>query len=89
MMQKVGVILGAGASAVTRQGPREDPHEYCGKRKLPPLSILVVISDTGVPGEGFTAVRDIPTAQMQVFGHDWLDAGPPKPKDLAVACRTK
>jgi putative restriction endonuclease len=57
--------------------------EYCRNRKLPPLTVLVVNSETGEPGAGFTAARDIPAAQMKVFAHDWLEERPPTPEELA------
>jgi len=60
-------------------------HEYCRQNRKPPLTILVVNSETGVPGDGFTAARDIPEAQMRVFSHDWLTPGPPTPDQLAEA----
>jgi hypothetical protein len=59
--------------------------KYCLKKRLPPLTILVVNSETGVPGQGFTAVKDIPKNQIEVFEHDWLNQGPPTPSELAAA----
>ncbi len=41
--------------------------KYCIKNDLPPLTILVVYRDTGLPGQGFTAVQDIPAHQVKVF----------------------
>ena len=52
---------------------------------LPPLTILVVSEDTGLPSSGFTAASDISKTQLSVFQHDWLDAGAPSPEELATA----
>lgn len=56
----------------------EPIHEYCLENNLPPLTILVVSSDTGLPSSGFKAAEDIPATQLQVFGYDWLEHGAPK-----------
>ncbi|MDP3786148.1 MAG: hypothetical protein Q8R05_01120 [Candidatus Omnitrophota bacterium] len=55
------------------------------KDKLPPLTILVVSEETGMPGEGFIAASDIPKTQMEVFAFDWLNRMTPSPDDLKDA----
>ena len=52
---------------------------------LPPLTILVVSADTGMPGEGFIAAEDIPKTQQEVFSFDWLEYGAPSPERLEEA----
>ena len=63
----------------------EPVQSYCLLRGLPPLTILVVSEDTGLPSSGFTAASDVPKTQLAVFQHDWLGAGAPSPEDLATA----
>lgn len=63
----------------------EPIQSYCILKKLPPLSSLVVSDDTGLPGAGFIAARDVPQAQARVYASDWLSAGPPTPKKLEGA----
>jgi hypothetical protein len=73
---------------VPRQGlgkVLEPIQSYCLLNKLPPLTILVVSEDTGLPGTGFVAAADIPKTQMTVFAHDWLTKGPPSPEALDEA----
>ena len=73
---------------VPRQGlgqSLEPIQSYCLLKKLPPLTILVVREDTGLPGTGFVAAADIPKTQITVFAHDWLAKGAPSPEDLDKA----
>ena len=48
---------------------------YCVKHRLPPLTVLVVSSTTGMPGTGFNAASEVPKALQQVFSFDWLESG--------------
>lgn len=63
----------------------EPIQSYCLMHKLPPLTIIVVSSETGLPGSGFTAASDIPRAQNSVFAHDWLAQSAPGPEQFAEA----
>jgi len=63
----------------------EPVQSYCLVHSLPPLTILVVREDTGLPSSGFTAAQDIPKTQLAVFQHDWLNTGAPSPEALAAA----
>ena len=65
----------------------EPIQSYCLLKRLPPLSILVVNQETGVPGSGFVAAQDIPGKQAEVFDHDWLKTPVPSPSDLEVAVK--
>jgi len=75
-------------TGVPRQGLGqllEPVQSYCLVNRLPPLTILVVRSDTGVPGTGFVAAQDIPRRQVEVFSYDWLEHGAPSPEQLEEA----
>jgi len=63
----------------------EPIQSYCILNKLPPLTILVVSEETGMPGKGFIAAKDIPKTQMAVFAFDWINQGTPSPEDLKYA----
>jgi hypothetical protein len=63
----------------------EPVQSYCLAHGFPPLTILVVSEDTGLPSSGFTAAEDIPKTQLAVFQYDWLAAGAPSPEELAAA----
>ena len=67
----------------------EPIQSYCLLSKLPPLTILVVGKDTGLPGSGFIAASDIPRHQALVFEHDWLSSAPPTTEQLAAAVRQR
>jgi hypothetical protein len=54
---------------------------------LPPLSCLVMSSQTGIPGDGFVAAADVPLTQAQVFAFRWKDRPPPEPGELDAAVR--
>jgi hypothetical protein len=58
---------------------------YCMMAGLPPLTILVVREDSGLPGAGFVAAADIPKTQIKVFAYDWLEKGAPSPEALEQA----
>jgi hypothetical protein len=58
---------------------------YCLEEELPPLSVLVVSDQTGMPGTGFIAAQDIPAAQVRVFQHPWLESQAPTVQELETA----
>ena len=66
----------------------EPIQSYCLLNDLPPLSSLVVGSQTGMPGEGFIAAADLPAAQAKVFAWPWLEHSPPNAEDLESAAHT-
>ncbi len=73
---------------VPRQGLAnvlDQVQRYCMQNDLPPLTILVVNKDTGLPGDGFVAVEDIAKNREPVFEYDWLTHGAPSPDQLAAA----
>jgi putative restriction endonuclease len=64
-------------------GPALEPlKDWCKARALPPLTVLVVSKETGLPGEG-VEVADIPRQTMEVFKHDWLSHMPPTVGELS------
>jgi hypothetical protein len=69
----LGKLIGAPARSM---GHMLDPiHAYCVEHRLPPLTALVVSSDSGIPGTGFRAAADVPKALQAVFSFDWLEIG--------------
>jgi len=73
---------------VARQGLGqllEPIQSYCLVHELPPLTILVVRDDTGIPGTGFIGAENIPQNQQEVFKHNWLDHGAPTIQELQEA----
>ncbi len=67
----------------------EPIQSYCLANGLPPLTILVVSSDTGMPGEGFSAAQDVPRHQVAVFSKNWLAIGCPTPELFDRAVRER
>jgi len=65
----------------------EPIQSYCLLEKLPPLTILVVQQDSGVPGTGFTGTNpaEYAKAYMEVYEYDWLEHGSPKAEKLEQA----
>ena len=59
--------------------------QYCQENGLPPLTSIVVQKHTGLPGEGFIAVENIPLAHTKVFETHWLDHPAPSEHQLADA----
>jgi hypothetical protein len=67
----------------------EPIQSYCLVHDLPPLTILVVSENTGMPGVGFIAAQDIPRAQQEALKYDWLAQGGPAPDDFERAVRLR
>jgi hypothetical protein len=65
----------------------EPIQSYCLFEKLPPLTILVVRKETGLPGSGFilSDVSELPKYQIKVIEYDWLKHGCPTPEEFAKA----
>ena len=62
-----------------------DPiHSYCFAHGLPPLTILVVQQERGLPEQAFTAASasELAKRQMAAFEFDWLTHGNPPPAAL-------
>ncbi|CAC9610824.1 hypothetical protein [uncultured Gammaproteobacteria bacterium] len=45
---------------------------FCKENNLPPLTILVVNSETGILGDGFETDLDLGRAREKVFGYNWF-----------------
>ena|SRR5271157_1285371 len=58
---------------------------YCRVHKLPPLTVLVVSEETGLPGEKYPEHPNIFDGQARVFVYDWLAHGVPSPEDFEAA----
>lgn len=69
----------------------EPIQSYCLLKGLPPLTILVVQEQTGLPGVGFNAASasDYAKEQLRVFEYDWIASGAPKPDELAKAAQKR
>jgi putative restriction endonuclease len=59
--------------------------QYCSENGLPPITSLVVGKESGSPGEGFIAAKDVPGSQAQTFSWDWLAGPAPSEEELAAA----
>ena len=60
-----------------------DPiQSFCRAERLPPMTCIVVQSDSGLPGQGFESAKavEFARAQKKVFGKDWLAYGNPQPE---------
>ena len=82
---QLGKLIGVPAAGLG--GLLEPIQSYCLSQKLPPLTVLVVQQETGLPGPGFTAAsaQAFDQAQSQVFAYGWLEHGNPQPEKLEQA----
>jgi alkylated DNA nucleotide flippase Atl1 len=82
----VAKILGMGGAGVLGQflGPIM---WYCEDHELPPLTVLVVNHDSGLPGEGLTTLENVNQDRERVFGYDWFSIVPPETEDFEKASR--
>jgi putative restriction endonuclease len=60
---------------------------YCIQNDLPPLTILVVNSVTGSPGEGLILRGDENSEREKVFTYDWYNIYPPSDDDYYEVVR--
>lgn len=58
---------------------------WCEQNKLPPLTILVVNQETGLPGQGLITPLDLHAEREDVFNYNWFNLMPPTPAELAEA----
>jgi hypothetical protein len=58
---------------------------YCEKHDLPPLTVLVVKQDTGLPGTGLTSTMDLHADRERVFNYPWYSLFPPTPDEFKAA----
>ena len=55
---------------------------YCKSNNLPPLTILVVNQNTGLPGEGLTTVANLPQDRESVYRYNWYSRFPVQIEDF-------
>ena len=67
----------------------EPIQSYCIINNLPPLTVLVVQLESGMPGPGFTGALagDLAKAQAKVFSFNWLEHGNPGAEKLEQAAK--
>lgn len=58
---------------------------YCERKRLPPLTAIVVNETTGLPGHGYPRSHqglDVLRDQSRVFAFDWLQKASPTERDF-------
>ena len=58
---------------------------FCDQHDLPPLTVLVVNSGTGLPGDGFDVDDDLHAMREKVFAYNWFGLIPPSVKEYEAA----
>ena len=58
---------------------------YCAQNKLPPLTVLVVNSKTGLPGQGLLVEKNLHVEREKVFNYNWFGIYPPTAEALSEA----
>ncbi len=77
-------ILGMGGAGVMAQFLGPIMH-YCQRNGYPPLTVLVVNQETGLPGDGLVTLEEINQDREMVFRFDWFGIEPPETTDFAQA----
>ncbi|MEQ7870448.1 hypothetical protein V6R97_07320 [Chromohalobacter salexigens] len=74
---EVADILGFGGAGTMAQflGPIM---WFCEDNDYPPLTVLVVNADTGMPGSGLSTLEEVNVDREDVFAFDWFDLEPPQ-----------
>ena len=67
----------------------EPIQSYCIINELAPLTVLVIQTESGLPGSGFSGAlaSELAAAQAKVFSSDWLGHGNPGVEKLEAAAR--
>lgn len=55
---------------------------YCEEKSLPPLTVLVINKQTGLPGEGLTTLENVNRDRETVFAYNWFGLEPPETCDF-------
>ncbi len=78
---EIAEILGFGGAGVMAQflGPIM---WLCEDNSWPPLTVLVVQHDSGLPGPGLTTIEDVNKDRESVFNYDWFAIEPPQNQDF-------
>jgi len=61
---------------------------YCAQNDLPPLTVLVVNSETGHPGDAFQHESEIHALRESVYKYDWFNLVPPSEQDYIHSWET-
>lgn len=77
-------ILGMGGAGVMAQFLGPIMH-YCEQDGYPPLTVLVVNQETGLPGDGLVTLEELNQDREMVFRFDWFKIEPPETNDFAQA----
>ena len=59
----------------------------CEDNEWPPLTVLVVNQETGLPGEGLSTIEEVNEDREAVFLFDWFGREPPQNLDFDEADR--
>ena len=60
---------------------------YCENCDYPPLTVLIVNQDTGLPGDGLTTIENVNEDRESVFNFDWFANEPPQISDFEKSQR--
>ena len=58
---------------------------YCEKNNLPPLTVLIVNQETGLPSQGLVTLKNVNTDRELVFSYDWFSLVPPEVEDFEAS----
>ena len=80
--------LGMGGAPVVVAQCLSPIMHYCRRRRLPPLTVLVVQKGAGRPGPGLTTVEEgnLDRDRERVFTYRWFQLEPPETSDFERAC---
>jgi len=59
----------------------------CENNNYPPLTIIVVNQETGLPGDGLSTIEEVNTDREKVFNFTWFEIEPPQIEDFRQADR--
>ena len=81
---ELGDLLGYGGVGHSMIASLASINHWCVANNLPALNSIVVLQDSGLPGEGIP-VADVVKQQAETFKTDWYDVMPPTAEELEAA----
>ncbi|HZU39078.1 MAG TPA: hypothetical protein VFA18_24345, partial [Gemmataceae bacterium] len=73
-----------GMGAGTLSGSLDLVMRYCHRNELPPLTVLVVNQETGLPGAGLSTLEEVNRDRERVFNYPWAKRFPVQISDFGA-----
>ena len=84
-LQAWQILVSSAMNRQTQTYKQLSTHMFGNQNNLPPLTVIVVNSKTGLPGDEIPVSEDLNALREKVYDFDWFDIYPPTEEDLKKA----